>query len=1039
MHNEKTRELLAKLTANTNIQPNDCHPLHLNPSTIPPPPPPAQRTVLPVGADWESPSIRVILDAFKESYNAQLKDSPVAKELLPLLRASGSVEVDASMADLFDSGLLGSTNAVKSANERLVQCNHCNRPVLITRILAHVKRCAPGKIDDDETDTEMQLICPILEEENTSTPPKTPPLVDGLPASPKRAKGAVKEEDDWRARITPVVPRYVPRGASVKRRRYALPPAESPAQRKKSVNNERKALTAAASAGITAVNVQNVADTSPTSDDPLRKLAQKWGQSAPWSQIMQTAMPLQIPRNPKKRPVTGKEAQAASAGKGIVYVNGHGPAAAQKVGGKPAESAEKHMTLAQQGPTVLGSLLWLRGQGMKELGNTPLQNMDIPQMPISRSGPVFHGQAYVAALGTFETDPRHQNTIKLPAGTVNTGPASNPPENRANTPSRSTGTDVRAKQPTPQPTMSAANSGSSQAPPAKKQRTAKPQRAQTPTANGQHFAPGVHVRAGQNAARKMTNMRMPSGMTAGRAAPANAQEILQRMQQRNIPQASKGVHALNQNVAGVANAAAAKYAASQALQQKNLSRQGVVGNVQLSRMPPGTVPESTQNANVALWTAANTSQGRPVKNRAHTVVGSASPSIRSTGSIAVKSQSPGQHSTRSTDRTPLRTPAAGTPYDPAVLTAAAAAQAAAGGNRAAAMRAATGNPQLDFQQVAAQLAAARRPGREDAFDPTRGLVPNIAAAHQANNATARLQQAQALRGLTQHQRLKQAAVVQSAIQRTGVGLENRQVQRLRKEEALKKTPGIGRQLQQAEALQKSVAGKLPNGVPFVKPGETGALNVAGSHGFYSAALAVAGKTPAAAAAQNAALKGQPDITQLLGLGHANPNRLLPGQADANAALLQNMHDVHQIQNVPVVPGMRTAAQNNNVLGMLQASALSAGFPNAGLNTAAGAGLGGNVGIPGQNPNVINSEVILQHLFAGRTAQVNPNAALQAQQVARANQLSHAQQLPRTAGIPRPVMPSAQNNAALVELGRALESAPASAPSGIEFDEKDLID
>lgn len=1065
------------------------------------PVPVPQRTIFQPGTDWKAASTKCVLDALHTSCARQIYETETSSDNLHVSRCSGSVAVDASMADFFE-GPVDVPVRLESQEPSLVQCKNCHRPVLMTRFLNHHDKCANDpQVDESrnegvlDLDPQMVLIrSPYgrLEQKDDGTESKEASECRGTFAihsyeesgGLKRARSNVgtdgeleksqdqysfpSEEDNWKSTLSSLAPSYVPRGSTSRRRRILFSyPVESNNQKKRGVNMERKASLAANAAGMISIQTQNGTASVSKNDleeDPVVALAKELGDSAPWSKLMQIAMPISTPRNPNAKKVLSSRDYPNA----LLHLQSTGNASVAGVAssskGRPGDIVDKQTTnFITPAPSLVGSLMWIRSKGLKSLSNTALYNMDVPQPPVGRTGAIFHGQTYVADLGTFETDPRAQTTIKMPLAT--SSPAQIP--GKGTSTGGSTGknpgsVDVRTKKLQGASTNSNTGGVALHQPLSKKQRTVKGQRAHSSGANGQAVT-GV---ASQGKSGQPSSRKAGGSARAHVSLPqANATSAAVFDSQHHPHSGRNSIH-LNVNTANAPlstpSAAAAKFNSQQITQQKKIFRpvtggMGMVGRV-AQPLPVGLGP----GGGASHVTTKGSSRGVKARPYPGHLTNTASPSVRAGMSKVTKTPSPSQGSSRSGDRLPMHrgVPMSATQFDP-VLMGPAANVAAVGVNRVAAIRGGTGKAQLDFQQAMAQVAG-------------KGVV--AAGSEGANGSLGMLQQGvpkgqimgtdkfgaqMRIRGMVPAARGKQNVSNPGAQPRIPVNHKNSRVQgraQSRKDDMQQKAAELEAQLRRSEAMagDQLLASKVAKMSPPIAFGNRAdRTNIPVNHG---ATHPSAGIYTAALAAQhgpNTAMKGQANLG-LFRMAQASQNAAGAGTT-ATPNVLQNMHDVRPMQTLGVVPGMQTSGHNPNVLSFLQASALSGGIAmsggmpmSAGMQLTAGvppAGAISNVGIPTTNiPNAGNAgmmstgDAILQQLLsAGRGTGLMANpAALHAQAMsAQGTQLgqAHAHQIARTSGmvapISRPVAPTTPNAAiAIDEIDRAL---------GLTFDESDLRD
>lgn len=1078
----ETKQALSALISNTSLQQSDCEPV-----SLPQPPSlrPVQRSVFQIESDWASSSTTAVLDAFHLSFGAQLSDA--SPQPLSFHRSAGSVQLHSSMADLLTQPNLPTSTSAS----RLVQCTNCNRPVLITRFLSHARLCNPSVVSQDP-DPQYSIIfapyqhsslsanLPSIPLSQPAPMPLTPPAQHPRPSKNHSPMSCAppdnSEHDDWEERLTSLIPSYIPRCASSRKRRFAISfPAESPTHRRKSIAIEKKAIIAARSMGISPlIPARTSSGHADTSNEPLSKAVSKWSSGVPWSKLMQIAMPLSVPRNPERKHPSKDSAPTSPVASAIYLTGMLPPSNSQAKQPRYMEPSDKQNPASQAPtPSLLGALLYIRGQGMKHLSNSSLQYMDVPQVPIPPSNTIFHGQTYVAQLGSFETDPRMPSTIKMPLVNSIQQPAQSAqvPAGNSSGPKFSNSSDARARRSNAKSSAPSSANGSAQPPVQKKQRTSKQQqRTPVSAANPQHFVAPVVGKQVQ-LARKPAAGRASSVVTPPNVKPAVSvhDHHLRLPPHRNIAQATA-----SRTMNAVANDAAAAAA-------KCIDTQQSLRQKEAYRPPGGGIPVAPgrDSSGQPIHTGLAMGNVLPVgpkvgisrgnnKSRIHSspAVSSTSPGMRGAGGKLMKNQSPCHSSTRSAERSQTHGRHVMTnSYNPVLLAAAAAqaqaqaqvqAQTPGAAGRNALLRAGPGKAQMDFQHAIAQVAShGANPGlREDSTGSVRqgsAEIPIKGGALPVDKVTPQMSR-QGIRGMSPHMTIKHGTPIQGA-QLRGTGshknitrLGARPLARKDNRDIKHRAQELEQQFRRAEPMPMDGSGvkasSLSNGASFGKRGDHGLAAANVSQGSYSAALA-AGSVQMGRSAT--ALKNQTNLG-LLHMAQAQQNQNLVA-ASANApvapAILQNMHNLRQMQGLPVVPGMPGAPHNNSVMGFLQASALSAAMPNNGMSAGMGGGMpapmgaaiGANVMPQGLNSSVLCSDdEILQQLFPNQAGLgVNAPPPRHAQPVVSPGaQLAHAHQLPRSAALP----PTAHAgipptpHAALVEIDRAL---------GIGFEEKDLLD
>lgn len=1078
-----------------------------------------QRTVFQPGSDWKAASTNAVLDALHMSSAWQAHDEEAASSALTLSRCAGSVAVHANLADLFDNQLTNPAQG-EAGEPPVVQCKSCGRPVLLTRFLTHWESCKKRAVtakrarpEDADDDLQMRLLCAPYCNDEESEESESAEIAacregrvdiatrlskrktDGTgenEAATKESDDSLhfpREEDSWETTLTTLAPRYVPRCLRKRRRRVPLPsPTETNSHKKRNVNTEKRSSQAAVAAGVMSLQSQGPDAINPSDRDesPVTELAKSFGEGAPWSKLMQMAMPVTMPRDPNAKPIASLQdlssAQLSLSAKGRNGLQGSGV-----LKDKNAEASDKPTSnFANPTPSLVGALMWIRASSLKEVANTVLYSIDAPQLPLGRTGTVFHGQTYIGDLGTYETDPRAPTTIKMPLATVGSVHIPGKPGRVPASPSSNSGPqDSRSKKLQGAPTSNPAAAGIAASQQVlKKQRPSKANRAHGPGPTGQLPVGVIPGKAGQVSSRK------PGSFTRGPGVfpPVNVKSATNLIESQHRPPAQRNAlpPSTTVNAGGsavvAAPAAAAQYASQQIAQQKKAFRQADAGI--------GGLPRAAHAVQGALGNAMPPVMkpgGRGGKVRPYPTPNSnnPSPSMRPSNAKVTKTPSPSQGSSRSGDRLPMHraSPLSAGQLD-STLMGPTTSTASSGMNRAAVVRGGTGKAQLlDFQQAMARAVGqgASGSGRDASVaSGSRALLHHspktqVLGTDQYN---AQLQRAN-MHGLATQPRPKPSPSIPGAQQRLIAQRNSRTPLR----GAVRKD---GRDLQQKTAELEAQLHRPPAAPGQIVPGTGGKTNPAiiygnrggdrnnvtvnhtgsqRSNGVYTGAL---GGAPTQHS-NNAAMKGQANLA-LFGMAQA-PQNAVGGNAGGAPNMLQNIHDMRTLQNVGVVPGMQAGAPNANVLNFLQASGLggtmaasggmgiSTGMPmtgglpmssavgigggaqqTAGMNNAVGAGIAPGAIPPAGNAGVLATEdAILRQLLsasAGRGAALLSNAAgLHGQGVgAGPPQLGHGHghQGGRTGAMGpagRPVVQTAAT-AAIDEIDRAL---------GLSFDESDLQD
>lgn len=913
--------------------------------------PTEQRLLFQPNSSWTDSSTKAILDALPISQKAQLERIPQSS--LKLARSSSSVPVDPNIADLFDG-------------VALVLCHTCGRPLLRTRFLSHAKDCCKCEVG---TDPEMNLI------EAPSPLPVASVIHNGEsrthPVSKRSKRRLVTEEEDWEKELESLREPYVPRAKSRKRRKFIVGEI---APKRRSV--ERKALQLAAQAGVVSTGGGN---------EPLRTLAKQIGPSSVWGELMRISLPVVVRRGPKRR----KE-------DGVITVPKLGKVRVPEV---PA-------------PSLMGSLMFLKGCGMKELGGSLISFMDTPQAVAGRPGAVFHDQTYVAELGSFETDQKQASKIKLPTSIIS---------------------DLfMATKSLKMQGMGTVSSGGG-----KKQKSGKAQRG----GGGSSSARGSTPRKGASRS---------SGTAHGKGG-SNSQDS--RSGARAATSAGSGaISSTKHGVAGQVN-----------IQKKGYRQLGATPSSLAAHRVSNASPLSSGTMNVGAHATTVKATGRSgTKSRQQpTLIGNAAAGIGYAANVtkAATTPSPSQASSRSADRMGLhRSPISATVVDPTVI--ANNMNQIKGRNRSMGLGGAPTQNQLDFQQVMAQvtgqtpMAPMPLPIRTSGRSALSQAMPN---GHPLTDKVVNQMAHPTMRAIQNQARGRQIMAAQARMNRIAHKSQpqhhlNRNASRKNERDLMQRGSNIEAQLRNAEAMVSAEmsAGKrdkLASGFPIIhgKAPDRSALGinpnaVRPSQGFYSAAPNIVGSDPSA---MLKAQQTQQANLAFLRIAHQNQlgNAAMGNPAALAAAaagtpnLLQNMHDLRSLQNMGVMaagmPG-NPAAHNANVLSFMQAAGLSNGQANAAALSSPSMGPVANAAIPpatmAPGGGMISGEAILQQLM---TATAPPSAS--AGNMTAAGHMGAAKKTMSGNSIGHPqntqANPSAQN-AAMAALDRAL---------GLSFDESDLMD
>lgn len=968
----------------------------LHPLALPNPPPAPYPSVTPFQqkTQWTASSTLAVLDALPISQKAQIESLPQLP--LEIARSTGATAISPDMADLFDS-----------SDEHILQCIECRRPILRTRFVAHASTCGKGATCRNDDSEIALVIAPYGLVDHPAKPTEKVSM-----GSIRRGGGSKRriplEEETWERDLETLSTPYIPRGKSRKRRRVALSTETTSTgvgQRKRGV--ERKAMQVAMQAGVA---------WSGGGIEPLRALATKWTGRAPWAKLMQIAMPVVVARTPKRR----KE-------DGVLMVRGLGK----------VEIPER------PGPSLVGSLMYLRGLGMRELANTALGSIDSPQAVTGRPGAVFHGQTYVAELGTFATDPRAQTTIKMPL-TVASEVPTKPVTKKAGV-------------------GKAGGTGSSGGPGSgtKKQKVPKGPRG----GGNQQGQGGAHGPGKVSTPRKSGATRAAAGAGGNAKGGANSQDSQQQRGAIGRAAAGIGVSAALSNASA---AAMTKFASPQhpaASQKKGYRQQMNAGGV-AGPMPrvgsAQSLPSGSMAGGVPL--AGNMRGGNKARQMTTSVGSTPVSGARQPGNAKItKSPSPSQASSRSGERLAMHrgSPMSAAMYDPNTLVSSVG-QVPPQVNRTAGVRVSQPKAHLDFQQVMAQVTG------------QGGLIPgaplgNNNAARAAMQQTAskgnmlgdkiggQMARMQNMRGMPPQARVKPNAIPQN-VQARLVAAHKRQQPRqqpglgqMRKEERdllQKGAPELEAQLRRVDnavpaELITGKQEKVPHSMMFGKhPDRRGVpMNPAlqANPAFLSASLDAATSPMGTNPTLNTNQQQQASLA-FMRLAHQKQlNAATAANPAAAQNMMQNLLDMRSRQNIGMVPGMQqNAARNATMLNFLQATGLGAGPANTAAMTNPGMGpIPGNAIPTAPNP-MMGQDALFQQLLSGQAA-LAPNAAaaaLHGQHLgAQTGAVNPSHQIGRTGPMAAmapagPAVVQPPKKADLDEINRALE---------LSFDESDLLD
>ncbi|CAN8062416.1 unnamed protein product [Agarophyton chilense] len=1006
------------LCATTDLTSEDCRPITLPEAQSQLLSRPVQRTVFQIGSEWDSVAADAVLDAFHLSLPAEIgPKSPEAKSL-KFSRASGSVEVDAEMADIFaePTPCFSSDKAALYKNTALplVQCCICYRPILFTRAVSHMKSCrsandtsgftqdhmpsTPTSVSDEE---KKSLICaPYVDakqdgKSNDCSQSSATPAVRGSNHSQNEKKESVRtsskvrkvsiprDEDDWETSLTPIS-ESMPRCSSYRKRRVLLP--HIPDTQRKRLQSEKKAITAANTTGLyPPSNPRHSSGITSKHPDPIREVARKCSARIPWAKLMHTALPL--PLRTKLTPRKRKFSRAIGTvsldtdGSSFHPTNTNGNVKNLK----PSEGFDRCQTMAQQQqhPSLIGALLWLRGHVSREIFGTPLQHMDVPSSLYARNPTLFHGQTVVSKVGTFETDPRPISTIKLPSSVTRKSKVS---VARALTtlPSLATGHVDKEQRGVPPKAAPAPANGTM---PPKKPKVPK---LQPMHANGHAFPTltpkHAQATAGNGVARSGPRTQPP--LNPARITPELQRQFFQARQMSKV--AAKA--AINGSVTSAA-IAASNYANVHQPPQRNMY---------LNHLPPSIPGMHTQTVNPAVHPSAHLpttmsvtpiqgtkstgSRGSIARHPIANQLAGVSPGMRPAGAISLRNQSPSQGSSRSADRVPrvpipaeVAAAAAARPYDAGLL-----ASAAQQMPRVHAPHSMYNNQNLEFQHMLAQLAGANRQ-RDDLS--ALGNGPNPGLPGDVGDVVGRNMQ-----GMTPLSSVKPGGSVHNT----------QQVSQMRDPSLLKPnvTPRIpiqntdqnmsqrARELEQqlrqgsfmlnsnavANLKAANLGGALNGGyAKRTSPPQLGVPNM--SQDAYDAALAAAAAASNAMAPNALAMKNQ----QFLRMA---PNSL--AAAPSNLAMLQNMRDMSNITGLPLFMGMPGQSHGNNVMNFMPPAATAPGMQNPALSNAMGHNVTGKGVGQGQSMSLLSSNPILQQIFGAKGLGANLSNSMHPQQFAEEN-------------------------------------------------------
>lgn len=1006
---------ITNLSASTDLTVEDCKPLSLQEKNKPQKTRPVQRTVFQIGSEWTSASTDAVLDAFHLSLPAEVLQNSPQEQSLTFSRASGSVEVDAELADFFAESI-DKTATQKDTRLPILQCNSCNRPILFTRALSHIVSCqgsnhgAASLRDRVQPDTnalsedeQRDLIyAPYISikqeptkgrESNSSVRTSTARLTstshrekESVRASLKLRKASFpREEDDWETVLSPIAEPYIPRCSTSRRRRVLLPPPTD-SQRKRH-NIEKKAISAASNAGLypsSSPRQSNGNISKPP--DPLRETARKMAAHAPWAKLMQIALPLRPNQTPTKRKfplaVSTIALDTDESSSQAANTNGNIKTA------KASDNIDRYPVGSQQhqSPSLIGALLWLRGHATRELSGTVMQHMDIPPSLHGRVSALFHGQTISTRIAPFETDPRLSSIIKLPVGVSSRSKPAGLGVPSALRPPLAAPVDNRQK-PVPQKSTTPQANGGLQ--PRKKPRVSK--QPQNPAAGSVPTFPTPAQQAqalARNAAPR-PNGRTPTNMTPVQIPPELSRQIIPH---RQLPQMAANA-AIN-SAAGSAAIAANNYAKMHQQSQKKVyispaptqiagihPRAPATPGIQPPHLPSLVGPSPTQG------TKSTGSRGsKPRVSVAHQV-SSASPGMRGTGTIPMRNQSPSQGSSRSTDRAShirVPQPPAARQFDPGLL-ASTGQQIPRGHVRHSVYNTTPGKLQLDLQHILAQIAqGGNQAVQDDASNLARGVPTPIPT--DVSQATRRT-----MTGMSPMSRVKPSGSVQSTpqvpqlndpsllkanltprmqVRKDDQSMSHRSAEL---EQQLRRDHNFMLMLDGADATAKDgaalsgVYGSKANNPPL------GIANI--SQGVYDPTLAAAASNQLPPNAM--AMKKQQELAFLRMARSA-----LPG-APSNPNIIQSMRDLSGMSGLPML-GIPGKSPGSNVMNFMPSATPNAGLQNTALSNPMAANVAANVLGQGQNLNLLSGSPILQQAFGAKTSGMNMNNVVHPQQMVDAN-------------------------------------------------------
>lgn len=990
----------------------------------PPPIPPVQRTVFQHSTDWASPSSEAVLDALSSTYLNQPSNTKQNPQLLNNLQITDSPALDSHHADIFDTGVFTTAFETKSNpfskrinTSRIVKCNHCDRPLLITRVLEHYKMCPNRPIEEKGNQDNVQLPnqftmlnddislieTPYGRDKQSYTKPKNEANLSKIEKT-NSAEATVedgyiseksdhstetnffdyREEDDWETELVPLWSEKKRSYATAKRHRlFCPPPVETTAQRKRNNSIEKKAAAAALSAGFfpNALNKSSSASAQASAkNDPLYRAAEKMGSNVPWSKLMQMSMPIFNPRNNKRK--------AQAMGDTIEIVNnrprvklGQPPTLATAKRSRYGEGSDKTGQASDNVmPTLAGALCWLRGEGVKELATSTLHLMESPPVPLPRSNAIFRGQTHFTHIGAFSTDPIAPSAIRFP----NVAP--NLFQNRSSFSSGSAGyvasqgsdqshitkqQQVQLQQ--PQPNVPPVPS---QPITTKRQKQGRNPRANANSKANQSILPTIQGKPAMQNVRKNIPTGVSAGINPSRALPMHSQ-VQQKQNQfsrNNMPHLSV---TQQMNAMGTSPLAAAvvRYPNPQQMQQKNPIRTSPnTGAVPLVAPP--------QNAPMLGVNAMNMKgPGRGGKARSHQAANAAAVTagMRVKNGRVSKNQSPSQSSARSGDRNSMLSIPNSTQFDHLQMTK----TKAEASSRSEPPVNTTERHNSELQQLLDQLNPKVATPAKDEMLPTltRANLHNKRG-HQSPEAL--------IEQLKQKQHAMQSQA-STAIQ--GFPLHNPGVQKQigrqpsRPPSRNSEIPfqELERQVLRNNLTRPETQGqkseKRPSASHFLKQNERNMLDFnPNPQNVYAAGIP--------GAAPNIGMnipQTNPLHMSMLGLAHTNPGVMGGRSAGKTPTMMPGRHDFRSVQGLQV-PVIQNAAQKKNLMNLYETNGLNLNRPlHSGMSVGLGNGITGPMMRPGISTSMSQNLLVQELLSSQAVNHQNHQNPLQAQQALHISQ------------------------------------------------------